>query len=198
MFAASAPPVATLQTAYSDPDLFVLRWHRESTPYSLVAFLALALTALSGTLTYGAVLALGQSPQRILESALLNSAAATIAWAAPLPALYILGSLSGMRARVSTVFLASLTTAAWGGMALLAMSPIAAVFAVAYPTNKTLALFIHAISLIFTAASMACIFGRIVDRIEPGQGGGRVWWLFLFVLLKVQLMSSFGILRFTE
>jgi hypothetical protein len=197
MSAVPAPHAATLQTAYRDPEIYVLRWHQEGMPYSLFHFLALALNAVAGTLAYGALLGWGQPPQRLAECAALNTLASLVAWLAPQPALYILGSLSGLRLRMSTLFLASLTTAAWGGMALLSMWPIAAVFLLWYPQSQLLALFIHAVTLIFVGSSMACIFGRVIEQIEPGQGGGRVWWLILFVLLKVQLLYSFGVLNWT-
>lgn len=189
-------PAATLATAYRDPDAYVLRWHREGSPFGVGHFLALALTALAGTAVYGALLGWGGSWPKVGEAALLNSLASAIAWAAPLPALYILGGMTGLKARASTVFLASLTTAAWGGMALLAMAPIAAVFLASFPDVRSLALFIHGVTLLFVAGSMACVFGRIVDRLDPGRGGGRVWWLALFVLLKVQLLNAFGVIRF--
>lgn len=189
----SAPPA--LAQAFLDPDLFVHRWHREGEPYPLGWFVALASVALVGTALYGVLLAWPDHLGQVALFALYNSVSATIAWAAPLPALYILGSLQGLRLRASTLFLASLVTAAWGGLALLSMAPITAVFLLCFPHSKILALFVHGVAMVFVATSMAVIFGRTVERIEPGQGN-NVWWLWLFVLLKVQLMYCFGLIHF--
>src|SRR5262245_54769724 len=104
-----------LGLAFRDPEGFIQRWHREGSPYSPAVSLALALVAVAGTLAYGAVISAGSAdPQRILLCAGYNCLAAAIAWAVPLPAVYILNSMTGMRLRASTTFLAALVAAAWG------------------------------------------------------------------------------------
>jgi len=51
-----------------------------------------------------------------------------LAWAIPLPALYILNSLSGSRLAASSTLLAALVTVSWGGLAMIASIPIQLVF----------------------------------------------------------------------
>lgn len=188
---------APLAVAFRDPEGFIHRWHREGHPYSGAVFAGLAGVAVAGTLAYGTTLGLnGDGLEAVGRSALLYTAAAALSWAVPLPAVYVLNSLAGMTLRASTVFLAALVTAAWGGLALLAFLPITLVYLLAFPGINWLALVAHAIVFTLVGFSMACIFGRQVERLEPGRGGGRVWWLWLFVCLKVQLLYSFGLVRF--
>lgn len=193
------PPVVPgggFSLAFRDPEAFILRWHREGHPYSLGIFAGLALVAVLGTLGYGLLLARNTSPDELLRAAGLNCLAAAIAWAVPLPAVYILNSMTGMRLRASTTFLASLVSAAWGGFAFLAFLPIALIYLLTFPQSKALALFGHLLVFALVGLSMAMIFGRQIERLEPRHGGGRVWWLWLFVCLEVQLLYSFKLLSF--
>ncbi|MFO0930398.1 MAG: hypothetical protein U0736_25785 [Gemmataceae bacterium] len=194
--AAGIDPV--LPHAFRDPERFIERWHRGGTPYSAGVFLALAGVAVVGTFAYGAVIALCRSTEAeaILQIAGLTTLASAIAWVVPLPAIYILNSMTGLRLRASTTFLASLVSAAWGGLALLAFLPVALVYLLAFPGNRQLALMAHLIVFALTGFSMAVIFGRQVERLEPRRGNGRVWWLWLFVALQVQLLYSFGVITF--
>lgn len=193
-----APDEAALARAFRDPEGFLERWHRQGTPYPAGVFLALALVALCGTLAYGAVIGLchGFDPQMLLRSAGLTALVSAISWAVPLPAIYILNSMTGQRLRASTTFLASLVSAAWGGFALLAFLPVALVYLLTFPGNRQLALFAHLLVFALVGFSMAVIFGRLIERLEPHRGGGRVWWLWLFVVLQVQLLYSFGVITF--
>jgi hypothetical protein len=193
---AESPP-SEFGQAFRDPEAFILRWHREGAPYSLGVFAGLALVAVAGTFAYGALLGVETGDwNRVLASAGLNTLAAGIAWLVPLPAVYILNSMTGLRLRASTTFLAALVTAAWGGFAFLAFLPIALVYLVTFPGNKALALFAHLVVFALVGFSMAYVFGRQVERLEPRRGGGRVWWLWLFVCLEVQLLYSFGLITF--
>src|SRR5205823_12465307 len=101
--------------ALREPEEFALRWHREGAPYAWWVFLALALTAIAGTSTYGLSMGVLQGPPRMLACAWTFTVAAGLAWALPLPALYILNSLTGSQLRISTTFLAALVTTSWGG-----------------------------------------------------------------------------------
>ena len=132
-----------LGLAFRDPEVFLLRWHREGQPYPTSTFAGLAGIAVGGTFAYGALLGVGDGWERVLSCALLNTAAAAIAWVVPLPAVYILNSLTGLRLRASTTFLAALVTAAWGGFAFLAFLPIALVYLLAFPGHNGVALFAH-------------------------------------------------------
>ena len=89
--------LAHVGLALREPEAFTLRWHREAAPYAWWVFAALALTAVAGTLSYGLTLGILGGPQRMVACALACTAAAGIAWAVPLPALYILNSLTGSR-----------------------------------------------------------------------------------------------------
>ena len=82
-------------------------------------------TSIAGTTTYGMVMGILGGPGEMALDGLRCTAAAGIGWCLPLPALYILNSLSGSRLRPSTTFLAALVTTSWGGLAMIAAIPIA-------------------------------------------------------------------------
>jgi len=119
--------------ALREPEEFGLRWHREGAPYPLTIWLALAGTAIFGTTTYGMTMGINAGMAMILQKSLLLTICAGLAWAIPLPALYILNSLAGSRLRASTTLLAALVTTSWGGLALVASIPINWLFSVAVP-----------------------------------------------------------------
>src|SRR5436305_5617854 len=125
--------LAHVGQALREPEAFALRWHREGAPYAWEVFAALALTAIAGTLTYGLTLGVLGGPGRMVAGALSCTLAAGLAWSLPLPALYILNSLTGSRLRASTTFLAALVTTSWGGLALIASIPINLFFTAALP-----------------------------------------------------------------
>src|SRR4051794_4536874 len=104
---APAPSAGPFRSAFRDPEAFILRWHREGSPYSPAVFLGLVLVAVLGTLAYGALIGACASlePEHLLRCAGLTCLASAIAWAVPLPAVYILNSLTGMRLRASTTLL---------------------------------------------------------------------------------------------
>src|SRR5712692_1817239 len=123
--------IAHIGQALREPEGFALRWHHEGTPYSWWVFLALALTSIVGTTTYGMAMGIIDGGSRMFECGIKFTAAAGIAWSLPLPALYILNSLAGSRLRASTTFLAALVTTSWGGLAMIASIPITWFFTVA-------------------------------------------------------------------
>src|SRR4051812_29031857 len=108
--------LAHIGQALREPEAFALRWHQEGAPYAWWVFAALALTAIAGTTTYGLVMGVLDGPVRMFECSLYCTAAAGLGWSLPLPALYVLNSLSGSRLRPSTTFLAALVTTSWGGL----------------------------------------------------------------------------------
>src|SRR6185437_9192262 len=67
---------------------------------------------------------IGHGLHAVGTKALTLTLAAGVAWAIPLPALYILNSLGGSRLRASTTLLAALVTTSWGGLAMVASIPI--------------------------------------------------------------------------
>lgn len=192
---ASTSPPSPVAIAFRDPEGFLQKWHREGHPYSPAVFAALAAVAVLGCLAYGATLGLGEGPEGVGRAAGLYTLAAALSWAVPLPAVYVLNSMTGMTLRASTVFLASLVTAAWGGAALVAFLPVSLVYLLSFPGVRWLALLAHGVVFTLVGLSMASVFGRQIERLEPGRGGGRVWWLWLFVGLKVALLHSLGLIR---
>ena len=108
--------LAHVGLALREPEDFTLAWHRQAVDYRPEVWLALMLTAIAGTASYGMTMGIGQGVQAIAEKAALLTLAAGLAWAIPLPALYILGSLAGSRLRASTTLLAALVTTSWGGL----------------------------------------------------------------------------------
>jgi hypothetical protein len=121
--------------------------------------------------------------------------AAGVAWGLPLPALYILNSLSGSRLRASTTFLAALVTTSWGGLALLAAVPIAWFFTAAVPQALVL-LAVHLAALAVVGVAMADVFSRTMERLEPQRGRLPAWWLLLVGAIGAELFHALGLFDF--
>src|SRR5438034_483048 len=99
--------VAHVGMALREPEDFALRWDQDSS-YRRIVWLALAVTAVLGTTFYGMTMGIGAGPATIGSKAFWLTASAGLAWAIPLPALYVLNSLAGSRLRASTTLLAAL------------------------------------------------------------------------------------------
>ena len=181
--------------ALREPEAFAWRWHNERRPYGEWVFLALALTAITGTTTYGMTMGLLGGIERMLHQGLVCTLAAGIAWSLPLPALYILNSLTGSRLKPSTTLLAALVTTSWGGLALMASIPVNLFFTAALPFP----LAVLAVNLIVFAGvgvAMIDVFGRVMERLEPGRGRRPAWWLALVGALGAELFYAFGLFEF--
>jgi hypothetical protein len=189
--------LAHVHQALRDPEDFTLRWHREGTPYAWGVFAALALTAVAGTLSYGLTLGVLGGPGRMAVCALSCTAAAGIAWALPLPALYILNSLSGSRLRASTTFLAALVTTSWGGLALMASIPINWFFTAAVPVGWFV-LLVNLVVFAGVGAAMSDVFCRVMERLEPQRGRVPGWWLCLVGAIGGELFYAFGLFDFSS
>jgi hypothetical protein len=188
--------IAHIGQALREPEGFALRWHREGTPYDAWVFAALALTAIIGTTTYGMTMGILGGTGRMFACGLSCTVAAGIGWSLPLPALYILNSLSGSRLRVSTTFLAALVTTSWGGLALIASIPINWFFTVAIPHPA----FVLAVNLVVFAGvgvAMADVFMRVMERLEPERGRAPAWWLLLVAAIGGELFYAFGLFDFS-
>lgn len=165
--------------ALREPEDFALRWDREA-GYGVLVWLALAATAALGTTLYGVTMGIGGGAAAMLIKAALLTGAAGMAWAVPLPALYILHSLDGSRLKASTTFLAALVTTSWGGLALVASVPISWFFSVAIPAQapelfspRAASLIVLGVNLLVFAGvgvSMADVFARVMRALEPGCG----------------------------
>lgn len=188
--------LAHVGQALRDPEDFTLRWQREGTPYAWEVFAALALTAIAGTLSYGLTLGVLGGPSRMAACALSCTTAAGIAWGLPLPALYVLNSLSGSRLRASTTFLAALVTTSWGGLALMASIPVNWFFTVAVPVGWFV-LLVNLVVFAGVGASMADVFCRVLERLEPQRGRAPGWWLLLVGAIGGELFYAFGLFDFT-
>src|SRR5437588_9993420 len=178
--------LAAIHEALREPEAFTARWHDEGAPYPWGVFVALALTAVLGTTTYGLILGLPGGPGEMFRCGAAFTLAAGVAWGLPLPALYLLNSLSGSRLRASTTFLAALVTTSWGGLALLAAVPIAWFFTAAVPRALVL-LAVHLAVLAVVGVAMADVFSRTMERLEPRRGRLPAWWLLLVGAIGAEL-----------
>ncbi len=181
--------------ALHEPEAFALRWQTEGVPYSLGVFVALALTAMAGTMTYGLTMGVTGGVGRMLHSALSCTLAAGIAWALPLPALYILNSVTGSQRRASTTFLAALVTTSWGGLAMFASIPIHLFFTAALP-EPTFVLIVNLIVFAGVGIAMVDVFARVVAALEPARGKAPVCWLLLVGAIGTEMFYALGLVRF--
>jgi hypothetical protein len=196
--------VAAVGRALREPEEFALAWHREGAPYRLPVWLTLTATAVAGTLVYGLTMGIHAGPRTMLEKSLLFTIAAGLAWGIPLPALYILNSLSGSQLRVSTTLLAALVTVSWGGLALIASVPIGWFFSVAVPSlppellgPRAMAWLVAGVNLLVlvgVGVSMSDVFCRVVERLEPARGRLPGWILILVGAIGFQMAYVFGLL----
>ena len=188
--------LAHVGLALREPEAFALRWQRDRAPYAWWVFAALALTAITGTLSYGLTLGVLGGPRRMAACALACTAAAGIAWGLPLPALYILNSLSGSRLRASTTLLAALVTTSWGGLALMASIPINWFFTAAVPVGWFV-LLVNLVVFAGVGAAMVDVFCRVMERLEPARGRAPGWWLALVGAIGGELFYAFGLFDFS-
>jgi hypothetical protein len=178
--------------ALHEPEAFALYWHRQGAPYAWWVFAALALTAIAGTTTYGMVMGVLDGPARMFACGLACTAAAGLGWSLPLPALYILNSMTGSRLRPSTTFLAALVTTSWGGLAMIASIPVAWFFSVALP-YPWVVLVVHLAVFSAVGVAMIDVFCRVMECLEPSRGRLPAWWLVLVGAIGGELFYAFGL-----
>jgi hypothetical protein len=194
--------VSNVGLALRRPEEFAVRCREGNLRFDVAA--ALAATAILGTATYGITLAIGSGVGAMAQKSALLTIAAGLAWAVPLPALYILNSLTGSKLRASTTLVAALVTTSWGGLALIASVPINWFFSVAIPAQAP-ELFSQAVAgrivlgvnlLVFTGVgvSMADVFTRVMEALEPERGAMPVWVLGLVCVIGADLFYLFGLL----
>jgi hypothetical protein len=187
--------LAYVAEALYEPEAFARRWQVEGAPYPLGVFIALAFTAMAGTVSYGLAMGLPGGAARMFQDALSCTVAAGLAWALPLPALYILNSITGSRLRASTTFLAALVTTSWGGLALIASVPIALFFTAALP-QPVLVFVVHLVVFAGVGVAMVDVFARVVVTLEPARGKTPVWWLGLVSAIGAELFYALGLFHF--
>lgn len=193
--------VSNVGLALRRPEEFAVQC-RESGYHFHVA-MALAATASMGTAIYGMTMAIGGGVVAMAQKSMLLTIAAGLAWAVPLPALYVLNSINGSKLRAGTTLLAALVTTSWGGLALLASVPINWFFSVAIPAqvpdlfSQTMAerIVFGVNLLVFTGVgvSMADVFRRVMETLEPGRGTKPVWVLALVAIIGSDLFYLFGL-----
>jgi len=81
--------VVQVGLALREPEEFTRRWHGGEVLYPWWVFLALALTAIVGTSTYGLTMGILGGAGTILLDAVRCTTAAGLAWGIALPSLYI-------------------------------------------------------------------------------------------------------------
>jgi len=191
--------IAHVGQALREPEAFALRWHREGAPYDWSVFAALALTAILGTTTYGMIIGLmhGHTAAMLLDG-LRCTAAAGIAWSLPLPALYVLNSLSGSRLRATTTFLAALVTTSWGGLAMIASIPISWFFTLAMRDSVAVVLLVHLAVFAAVGVAMIDVFCRVMEKLEPHRGKLPVWWLAIVGAIGSELFYAFNLFEFSR
>ena len=195
--------LAHVGQALREPEDFTLAWHRQAVDYRPEVWLALALTAIAGTATYGMTMGIGLGVRAIAEKAALLTLAAGLAWAIPLPALYILNSMAGSRLRASTTLLAALVTTSWGGLALIASVPINWFFSVAIPaqvpelfspqTAEHIVLGVNLLVFMGVGLSMVDVFWRVITTVEPRPEAQPFWFPALIGVIGGQLFYLFGL-----
>jgi hypothetical protein len=187
--------------ALREPEEFAWRWHRGESHYAFGVWTALGFTAALGTTIYGLTMGLRHGAAVVLEKASLYTLAAGLAWAIPLPALYILNSFAGSKLRPSTTLLAALVTTSWGGLAMIASVPINWFFSTAVPdlphiTPFWAAQIVRCVNLLIFAGvgvAMVDVFGRVMQRLEPCHRGAPTWYLALVGVIGAQLFYLFGL-----
>lgn len=193
--------LAHVGVALREPEEFALRWDREKN-YGLEVWLALGVAAACGTALYGATMGIGAGLDTIARKAVLMTLSAGFAWAVPIPALYVLNSLTGSRLRASTTLIAALVTTSWGGLALIASVPIAWFFSVAAPaqapdliSQSTAGFIVGAVNfIVFTGVgvSMGDVFARVMEALEPRRRA-PIWFLALVGMIGWQLFYLLGL-----
>jgi hypothetical protein len=181
--------------ALRDPEAFAVAWNEGRNEYQWPVWLALLATAIVGTTTYGMTMGLLGGAGGIVFKGFICTLAAGLAWAIPLPALYILNSLSGSRLAASSTLLAALVTVSWGGLAMIASIPINWFFTATIP-HPTFVLIVNLIVFTGVGVSMVDVFRRVMLRLEPQRQFAPVWWLMIVGVIGAELFFFFGLFQF--
>ena len=181
--------------ALRQPEDFAWQWETSENRYPVGVWVALLVTAIIGTTTYGMTMGLLGDADDVLRKGLFCTLTAGLAWTIALPALYVLNSLAGSNLRASTTLLAALVTVSWGGLAMIASIPINWFFTTAIPHPG----FVLAVNLVVFAGvgmAMSDVFSRVMRRLEPTRETAPVWWLGLLGVTGSELFYVFELFRF--
>ena len=181
--------------ALRDPEEFAVAWNDGRAGYQWPVWAGLLATAIAGMTTYGMTMGLLGGAGDIAYKGFICTLSAGLAWAIPLPALYILNSLSGSRLPASSTLLAALVTVSWGGLAMIASIPINWFFTATIPHGGVV-LLVNLIVFMGVGVSMIDVFRRVMDRLEPRREGAPVWWLVLVGAIGAELFYFFGLFQF--
>ena len=181
--------------ALRTPEEFAAAWNDGAVQYRWWVWLSLIGTAIFGTLTYGMTMGLLGHASDVVHKGLACTLAAGLAWGIPLPALYILNSLSGSRLPLSSTILAALVTTSWGGLAMIASVPINWFFSVAVP-HSGFVLLVNLIVFTGVGVAMIDVFNRVMQRLEPYRDSTPTWWLMIVGAIGGELFYSFGLFDF--
>jgi hypothetical protein len=187
--------VRQVGVALRDPEEFAAAWNEGRSAYPLIVWAALLATAIIGTTTYGMTMGLLGGVDTIFYKAIVCTLAAGTAWAIPLPALYILNSLSGSRLKATSTLLAALVTVSWGGLAMIASIPVNWFFTATVP-HPTFVLLVNLVVFTGVGVSMIDVFRRVMTRLEPDREFAPVWWLVLVGIIGSELFYCFGLFQF--
>jgi hypothetical protein len=132
----------------------------------------------------------------VLAKGIICTLCAGLAWAIPLPALYILNSFSGSRLSASSTLLATLVTVSWGGLAMIASIPINWFFTAAIP-HPGFVLVVNLIVFAGVGVAMTDVFRRVMERLDPARPVPPVWWLAIVASIGTELFYFFGLFQFT-
>lgn len=182
--------------ALREPEEFAVRSNDGEVMYPWWVWLSLMLTAIVGTTTYGMTMGLLGGTPAIFSKGLSCTLAAGLAWSIPLPALYILNSLSGSKLSAASTLLAALVTTSWGGLAMIASIPINWFFTVAVP-HTGFVLLVNLIVFTGVGVAMIDVFQRVMLKLEPKRGTAPTWWLVLVASIGAELFYFFGLFEFT-
>jgi hypothetical protein len=187
--------LAHVGLALRDPEEFAVAWNDGRAGYRWPVWAGLLATAIAGTTTYGMTMGLLGGAGDIANKGFICTLSAGLAWAIPLPALYILNSLSGSRLPASSTLLAALVTVSWGGLAMIASIPINWFFTATIP-HSGVVLLVNLIVFTGVGVAMIDVFRRVMDRLEPRREGAPVWWLVLVGAIGAELFYFFELFRF--
>jgi hypothetical protein len=187
--------IQQVSVALRDPEAFAVAWNEGRNNYQWPVWIALLATAIVGTTTYGMTMGLLGGAGDIFFKGFICTLAAGLAWAIPLPALYILNSLSGSRLPASSTLLAALVTVSWGGLAMIASIPINWFFTATVP-HPTFVLIVNLIVFTGVGVSMVDVFRRVMLRLEPKRNFAPVWWLMIVGVIGAELFFFFGLFQF--
>jgi hypothetical protein len=185
-----------VRSALREPEEFAHQWACGDVRYPWWVWLSLGMTAALGTTTYGMTMGLLGGTVDVFHKGFLCTLAAGLAWGIPLPALYILNSLSGARISAASTLLAALVTTSWGGLAMIASIPINWFFSTAVP-QQGFVLLVNLTIFAGVGVAMIDVFQRVMVRLEPDREAPPTWWLVLVGTIGSELFYFFGLFHFT-